>query len=84
MAELELASMNIILKVPETSVSLKIIASVVNDDMSIDTVERTIPMSDLLQARKDFLENVQDGDDYDAVYTLTDAAKEYLSKFHDV
>ena len=35
-------------------------------------------MVEIADARQDFLDNVEDGDDYDAIYTLTEEGERYL------
>lgn len=76
-AEVELKTYNVILKVPENCITLTVTANIVIDG-KIETVERDYNQSDIFDARRDFLDNVPGGDDYDAVYVMTDEYREFL------
>ena len=69
---------NIIVKVPENTVACKFTATMITDDGKLQDAEMTMNATDFRQARQDFLDNVEGGDDYDAVYTLTEKAKREL------
>ena len=73
------ANMGIIMKIPEKSESIR---------MEIDFVDASgvkrkciaqFNKDNIDDMRQDFLDNVELGDDYDAVYTLTNKAKIYLN-----
>lgn len=73
------ANMGIIAKIPEESESIR---------MEIDFVDASgvkrkciaqFNSDDIYNMRQDFLDNVELGDDYDAVYILTDKAEIYLN-----
>lgn len=74
---LDLEEENIIIGIPVDTFKLEIVATVITDDGE-KTVKALLKRSDIRQARKDFLENVEAGDDYNAVYTLTDAGRAFL------
>ena len=76
--EIELEQMNVILKIPTDAVSLTITAKMLDEDGKLMSVSRTLAVSDIQGARKDFLDNVEDGDEYDAHYVLTDEGRAYL------
>ena len=76
--EIELEQMNVILKIPTDAVSLTITAKMLDEDGKLMSVSRTLAVSDIQEARKDFLDNVEDGDEYDAHYVLTDEGRAYL------
>ena len=76
--ELELAETNIIMKIPENAVSLEVTAKMIDENGELISVGKTMNVQDIFQARKDFLDNIIDGDDYDAKYVLTDKGREWL------
>lgn len=77
----ELDEYNLIIKIPRESVKLEIKAVFLDDNDELATVCKTLKLRDIQEARKDFLENVEDGDDYDARYVLTDEGREWLEEF---
>ena len=77
--EVELQEMNIILKIPENAVFLEVKASLMNENGQLMNVMKKLPVQDIFKARQDFLQNVEDGDEYDARYVLTDEGREYLN-----
>ena len=80
MNELE-GTMGIVCRVPENSVRLEITASVMMDDGDIKQAVMNVSPSELFEMHKDFLDYV--GDDYDAVYALTEKGKAYLDEPED-
>ena len=77
--EVELQEMNIILKIPENAIFLEVKASLMNENGQLMNVMKKLPVQDIFKARQDFLQNVEDGDEYDARYVLTDEGREYLN-----
>ncbi len=77
----ELDEHNIIIKIPRESIKLEIEALFLDDNDELTTVCKTLNLCDIQEARKDFLENVEDGDDYDALYVFTDKAREWLEEY---
>ena len=67
--EIELEEMNIILKVPVGTACIKMQCSLLDDNGELMEVSTVINSKRVHEARRDFLENVEDGDDYDVVYT---------------
>ena len=65
---------NIIMKIPSSTAELTITARRIENG-KIKQYEVYLDTDDIFAARKDFLENVEFGDDYDAVYTLTDEGR---------
>ena len=76
----ELREMNIFLKVPESAVALQVSAKIIDGNGNLVRVGKSLTVQDLFRARKDFLDNVPDGDDYDAKYVLTDTGRECLER----
>ena len=74
---------HIIVQVPEDTVSCSItVKRLVNGKLEEAAMEMTA--QDFRQARQDFLENVDGGDDYDAVYELTEEGRKYVEKMMGV
>ena len=69
---------NIIVKVPENTVACKFTATMIADDGKLQDAEMKMNATEFRQARQDFLDNVEGGDDYDKVWVLTDKAKREL------
>jgi hypothetical protein len=78
--EIEVDEINIILKIPKESVRLVVSATVLDNDGKTMKLEKTLSVSDIMAARKDFLDYVEEGDDYDVRYVLTDKGLEYLKE----
>ena len=77
---MELEEMNIILRIPKDAVALEVTASLLAGDGKLMKVSRKLAVSDIRDQRQAFLENVEDGDEYDARYVLTDEGREYLEQ----
>ena len=69
----------IIIRIPKDSAHLNINASIVGTDGETKKVSLNWSVSDIFEARKDFIDNVGD-DDYDARYVLTDEGRAYLEE----
>ena len=69
---------NIILKIPKGAMKLRIQALMLDKDDKPYALEQTLNTAEIFDARKDFLENVECGDEYDTVYTLSDKVKKML------
>ena len=78
--EVDLQEVNIILRIPENAASLEVVVSLVDEDGKLMNVKKKLSVQDIFKARQDFLENVEDGDDYDARYVLTEEGKAYLEE----
>lgn len=75
--EIELDLMNIIAKIPKEAVEVRIDATIYHDG-KLEIVHSGMNMVEIADARQDFLDNVEDGDDYDAIYTITEEGERYL------
>ena len=69
--------MNIFLTIPKEAVALEVTAYLLAADEKVMKVSTMLSASDIRSRRKDFLENVEDGDDYNALYVLTEKGEEY-------
>lgn len=70
---------NVILQIPKNASEITMTAKILEDDKVIEAQGR-YDIAMLFQARKDFLDYVSDGDDYNATYLLTDKGKAYLKE----
>jgi len=71
--------MGIIVKIPEESESIRMEVDLVDASGVKRKCIAQFNKDDIDGMRQDFLDNVEFGDDYDAVYVLTDKAKIYLN-----
>lgn len=76
---IELDQINIILPIPKQTVSMELTVKVMDGD-TIQTAYKPFIISDIHDMRANFLDNVAFGDDYDAVYTITEEGKRYLEE----
>ena len=74
---IELDEQNIFMRIPRNTL-MTVVQCVVVVNGKEQKVEKTMLLDDINKAREDFLEYVEDGDDYDARYVLTDKGKELL------
>lgn len=75
--ELDTELIHIIVQVPKDTVSVSFTAKLIQDGKLVDARMEMGP-EEYRKARQDFLDNVDGGDEYDAVYTLTDEFKRKL------
>ena len=73
---------HIIIEIPEDTVKLVVNAKILDGDELV-TVKGSYTANEIFKARKDFLDNVEDGDDYDAVYVLTDEGRAWLEEHNE-
>ena len=66
---------HIILPVPKDTVTVSVTAKMIQNGKLIEAKMDMTP-EDFRQLRQDFIDNVEGGDKYDDVYTLTDIGKE--------
>lgn len=71
---------NIIVKVPENTVACKFTATMIADDGKLQDAEMKMNATEFRQARQDFLDNVEGGDEYDKVYVMSEEGKAWLDK----
>lgn len=74
---------NIIVKVPENTVACRFTAKMLDDGKLVEAHMDMTP-EEFRQARQDFLDNVDGGDEYDALYALTEEGKAYADKLMGV
>ena len=81
--ELDCELINIIVKVPAETVTCGFTAKLLQDGKLIEAHMEMTP-EEFRQARQDFLDNVEGGDDFDKVYRLTEEGKAYVDKLMGV
>ena len=70
---------HIIIAIPKDTARLIINATMLGEDMNPVTAETEMSVSEIMQARKDFLDYVGD-DEYNAKYTLTEKGRELAAR----
>ena len=75
---IELEEMNVILRIPVSAASVTVIALLIDENDEPVKVTRRLSAEEIRSARQVFLDNVTDGDDYDARFVVTDEGKDYL------
>lgn len=74
---------NIIVKVPANTIGLTLTAKTIGKDDEVQKYQSEMSLADIFAARNDFLDNVECGDDYDAVYTLTEKGRKMVEAMMD-
>ena len=72
--ELDTELIHIIVQVPKDAVAVSFDAKLLQGEELV-TAHMDMSAENFRQARKDFLDNVEFGDDYDKVWTLTEKGK---------
>jgi len=80
--ELDTELIHIIVQVPKDTVTVSFDAKLIQNGKLVEAHMDMSP-DEFRKARQDFLDEVVAGDEYDAVYTLTDEYKAYLEGKHD-
>lgn len=75
--ELDVELIHIIVQVPKNTVTVSVDAKLLQNGKLVDAHMDMTP-EEFRQARQDFLDNVEAGDEYDGVWVLTDKAKREL------
>lgn len=70
---------HIILPVPKDTVTVSVTAKMIQNGKLIEA-KMDMSAEEFRQSRQDFLENVEDGDDYDKVWTLTEEGRNHLNQ----
>lgn len=75
----EIEEMNIIIRIPVGTTKMKLKCSVDIDSKEIKA-EKKLSLQDIQKARKSFLDNIPDGDDYDSPWEICDEVKQLLEQ----
>lgn len=81
--EVELEEMHIIIKVPKDALKVTVKVQVPGYDGEVMKVKKKLLKTDLDKARKDFLDNVEGGDDYDAKFVITEKGAKFLEEIRE-
>ena len=73
----ELEEMTIFLRIPKSVASVTVNAVIIDENDKAVKVSRKLSAEDIRKARQDFLDYVEDGDDYNAKFVLTDEGRAY-------
>ena len=79
---IEVEEQNIFCRIPKNTLKMRIECTVVIGGKE-QKVHKEMMLDEINKAREDFLENVEDGDDYDARYVLTDKGRELLEQMQN-
>lgn len=71
------ALINVIMKIPRSAVQLKMEVSILVDG-EVEKAHTTFDNEAIREMRQAFLDNVEEGDEFDKVYCLTEKGKKYL------
>lgn len=80
----DLEQINIIVKIPKNTVFLEINPTVIDGKDILQKYTKEMDLGEVNKARKDFLDNVEDGDDYDGYYVITDKGREWLNQLEGI
>lgn len=80
---IELKEMNVILRIPVSSASVTVTAMVIDENDELVKVCRRFSAEDIRSARQVFLDNVEDGDDYNARFVITKEGMSYLEQLKE-
>lgn len=79
----ELEDMGVILRIPKEAVWLEMTVKILGGDGNLQKVCAEYGASDIREARQAFLDNVEFGDDYDAVWKLTEKGRRMAEGMKD-
>lgn len=77
---IELDEMNVIVQIPKCAADLVLEVQYFDSEGKTVKVKAHYDNEMIQEARKDFLDNVEDGDDYDVRYAITDYGREWLRR----
>ena len=76
--EVQLEDMGVILRIPKEAIRLELTVTLLDEDGALRNVVAEFSASDIREARQAFLDNVEMGDDYDAMWRLTEKGRREL------
>ena len=82
--EIQIEDMGVILRIPKEAVRLEMTVLILDEDGNLQEVCAELSASDIREARQAFLDNVEFGDDYDAVWKLTEKGRMMLGKAEEI
>ena len=81
--EVQLEDMGVILRIPKEAVRLELTVKLLDEDGVLREVVAEFSASDIREARQAFLDNVEFGDDYDAMWQLTEKGRRQLEEMKE-
>lgn len=78
--EVQLEDMGVILRIPKEAVRLEMTVLILDEDSNLQEVCAEFSANDIREARQAFLDNVEFGDDYDAIWQLTEKGRRELEE----
>ena len=83
---IDMETQGVIIEIPKGTVKLSIKMTVIDEDGTEIKVKKKLKKADIEKARKDFLENVELGDDYDidGMFEVTEKGKEILRHYNEL
>ena len=81
--EVQLEDMGVILRIPKEAVRLEMTVLILDEDGNLQKVCAEFSANDIREARQAFLDNVEMGDDYDAVWQLTEKGRRQLEEMKE-
>ena len=78
--EVQLEDMGVILRIPKEAIRLELTVKLLDEDGALREVVAEFSASDIREARQAFLDNVEFGDDYDAIWQLTEKGRRQLEE----
>lgn len=78
--EIQIEDMGVIIRIPKEAVRLEITVLILDEDGNLQKVCAEFSASDIREARQAFLDNVEFGDDYDAMWQLTEKGRRQLEE----
>lgn len=78
--EIQIEDMGVILRIPKEAVRLEMTVLILDEDGNLQEVCAEFSVSDIREARQAFLDNVEFGDDYDAMWQLTEKGRRQLEE----
>jgi len=81
--EIQLEDMGVIIRIPKEAVRLTMTVLILDEDGNLQEVVAEFSASDIREARQAFLDNVEFGDDYDAIWQLTEKGRRQLAEMKE-
>ena len=78
--EIQIEDMGVIIRIPKEAVRLEITVLILDEDGNLQKVCAEFSASDIREARQAFLDNVEFGDDYYAMWQLTEKGRRQLEE----
>lgn len=81
--EIQIEDMGVILRIPKEAVRIEMTVLILDEDGNLQEVCAEFSANDIREARQAFLDNVEFGDDYDAIWQLTEKGRRQLAEMKE-